>query len=73
VGGAPVKYIYSSYVKGLDKHAVAEEEFAKLDKGLDKNPELRKEWEALDDQAAFNRLYDVTVMDIYMAKTKKGV
>ncbi|TEB20788.1 hypothetical protein FA13DRAFT_1717460 [Coprinellus micaceus] len=72
VGGAPVKYIYSSYTKGLDKHAVAEEEFAKLDKGLDKNPELRKEWEALDDQAAFNRLYDVTVMDIYMAKTKKA-
>ncbi|TEB24072.1 hypothetical protein FA13DRAFT_1797607 [Coprinellus micaceus] len=67
-----VKYIYSSYTKGLDKHAVAEEEFAKLDKGLDKNPELRKEWEALDDQAAFNRLYDVTVMDIYMAKTKKA-
>ncbi|TEB23553.1 hypothetical protein FA13DRAFT_1639866, partial [Coprinellus micaceus] len=67
-----VKYIYSSYVKGLDKHAVAEEEFTKLDKGLDKNPELRKEWEALDDQAAFNRLYDVTVMDIYMAKTKKA-
>ncbi|TEB16767.1 hypothetical protein FA13DRAFT_1804560 [Coprinellus micaceus] len=61
--GAPVKYIYSSYTKGLDKHAVAEEEFAKLDKGLDKNQSSGR---------TFNRLYDVTVMDIYMAKTKKA-
>jgi hypothetical protein len=65
-------YIYKSYIKGLDKHAVADEEFEKLDKGLDEHPELRQEWEALDEEAAFTRLYDVSAMDIYMAKASKG-
>lgn len=62
------------FLKGKEKAAAAEAEFKTLDDSLDDTEAgeaLRETWQAQEDEAAANRLDDVTAMDIYNSKIEK--